>query len=183
MIDWSLIDLLERRHLTGKVPDAYRSLSGVTIATGFDLGQRSEADLRRLGLAAPLISRLRPYLGLRGRAAVAAIDARPLKITEIQAAEIDQAVRAEALTRLRDLWESAGAGSFATVPRGVRTVIFSVAYQYGDLARRCPKFWAHATARDWRGLACELFHFGDRYESRRHAEAFYLLGALASIRE
>lgn len=184
MIDWDFIELLEgSARCSGYVPDAYRSLSGVTIATGVDLGGRAEADLVRLGLAAPLRAKLRPFLGLRGAAAVEALRDRPLRIREEEALELDRAVRAEAFERLRELWERTSAGSFATVPRGVRTVIYSLAYQYGDLPRRCPKFWALSIARDWRGMVRELFHFGDRYQSRRHAEAHYLMGALAQLRE
>jgi hypothetical protein len=37
--------------------------SGVTVATGFDLGGRSETELRNLKISEPLIKKLKPYLG------------------------------------------------------------------------------------------------------------------------
>ena len=40
MIDFTFIEKLEGYRLEGYVPDAENSQSGVTIASGFDLGQR-----------------------------------------------------------------------------------------------------------------------------------------------
>ncbi len=42
--------------------------SGVTVATGFDLGQRKNADLA--GLPPELIKKLQPYLGVKGKDAL-----------------------------------------------------------------------------------------------------------------
>ena len=50
---------------TGKAIDN----SGVTIGVGFDLGQHNEGDLRRMGFNKSLITKLKPYLGLKGSAA------------------------------------------------------------------------------------------------------------------
>ena len=50
-IDYSFLSELEGgSQTTGYVPAAGVSKSGVTIATGFDLGQRSEGDLKALGI-------------------------------------------------------------------------------------------------------------------------------------
>lgn len=66
-IDYAFISDLEGgRQLVGYVPAVDVSRSGITIATGFDLGQRNESDLRRLGFAPSLVAQLRPYLGLTG---------------------------------------------------------------------------------------------------------------------
>ena len=51
---------------TGYVPASSVSKSGVTIATGFDLGQRNENDLRSLKLNSIIVTKLKPYLGLKG---------------------------------------------------------------------------------------------------------------------
>ena len=49
-IDWDFITEQEGgRILKGYLPDK-KSKSGVTIATGFDLGQRNESDLQGLSL-------------------------------------------------------------------------------------------------------------------------------------
>ena len=44
--------------------------SGVTIATGVDLGQQTESGLRRMGIAEGTIRKFRPYFGLTGSRAV-----------------------------------------------------------------------------------------------------------------
>jgi hypothetical protein len=50
-IDFAFLSGLEGGcKTTGYVPASSVSQSGVTIATGFDLGQRTEADLTRLGV-------------------------------------------------------------------------------------------------------------------------------------
>ena len=53
----------------GYVPAAGVSQSGVTIATGFDLSQRSENDLKALGVYSGLIEKLNPYLGAKSEEA------------------------------------------------------------------------------------------------------------------
>jgi hypothetical protein len=50
-IDFAFLSSLEGGcKTTGYVPAGSVSQSGVTVATGFDLGQRTEADLTRLGI-------------------------------------------------------------------------------------------------------------------------------------
>ena len=63
-IDWNFIKTLEGNNLVGKVPDAEGSKSGVTIASGFDLGARNLADLS--GLPEEIINNLKPFLGFKG---------------------------------------------------------------------------------------------------------------------
>ena len=63
-IDYKFIGELEGGRLTkGYVPAPTVSRSGVTIATGFDLGQRNENDLKSLNLSVGLIDKLKPYAG------------------------------------------------------------------------------------------------------------------------
>lgn len=65
-IDFSFISQLEGgQKLDGYVPAATKSKSGVTIATGFDLGARNEGDLRKLLFSPSLIVKIKPYLGLK----------------------------------------------------------------------------------------------------------------------
>lgn len=81
---------------TGYMPAGGVSKSGVTIATGFDLGQRNESDLHALRLAPALIAKLRPYLGARGPQAQALLAKAPLLITSSEAQAIDEWPTAEA---------------------------------------------------------------------------------------
>ena len=63
------------------MPASGVSKSGVTVATGFDLGQRNETDLRTLGLPSDLITTLKPYLGRKAKDAQDALAKAPLTIT------------------------------------------------------------------------------------------------------
>lgn len=177
-IDWGFIAKLEGAANYGYVPDANHSQSGVTIASGVDLSAENEASLA--GLAPDITARLRPFLGLVGCTALAALRQTPLALTDAEVATLNAYVdgaRAVAIQRAYDA-ASGGvgyrAGGFAYIPDAAQTVIASVAFQYGDLARRCPSFWGKAIARDWAGVIAELRNFGDRYSTRRNQEADYL---------
>ncbi|MGI2186681.1 pesticin C-terminus-like muramidase [Shewanella oncorhynchi] len=159
--------------LRGYVPDPKQSNSGVTIATGFDLGQRSFDELHRL-LPAPLATKLGPYCGLKKQDAVNVLAQIPLKITAAEAEEIDLSVKHQMLTQLVQRYNRAAKADFEDLSEPMQTVIASVAFQYGDLSKRCPKFWRAATQADSDAMALELRDFGDRYQSRRHREANYL---------
>ena len=69
---------------------------------------------------------------------------------------------------------------FAQLPAPMQTVIASVAFQYGDLASRTPKFWAQVVARDWSSALANLRNFGDSYGTRRRKEADLLSSQIAS---
>lgn len=179
MIDWRFIgELEEQSALSGYVPNPEGSESGVTIATGVDLGQLTATALYSLGLPGPLATRLLPYVGLRGEAAVAALAAAPLTITQAESDALDAADRAPTIGALSAYWMRARGRDvplFRDLPDAPQTVVGSVAFQYGpNLARRCPRFWRAATAADWRGVIAELRAFGDDYPTRRHREADYL---------
>jgi hypothetical protein len=177
-IDWTFIGKLEGAGIArGYVPNPDTSNSGVTIATGFDLGQRSRAQIEGMGLPDDLAARLVPYLGLKGRAALSYLNAHPLVLAAAEVAAIDQAVRADFSTRLAGLYDAAlGSGDalaeFADLPAPAQTVVASVAYQYGlDLQRRAPRFWSLALAQNWPDVVTELRNFGDAYGRRRGQEA------------
>jgi hypothetical protein len=150
VIDWNLIAEFEGGVvLKGYVPDPLASKSGATVGVGVDLGQWSEADLRGLGIADDLLAHLRPYFGLRGASAVAALR-----------------VHRNGLT-------------FDALPSECQTVIVSVAFQYGDLARRAPNFWRQISEQRWADAVANLMDFGDRYPTRRRREAAVLRSVLA----
>jgi len=174
-IDFSFIARLEGGPATrGYVPDAASSRSGVTIATGFDLGQRHLADLQALGLEPGLVQRLTPYLGLIGQQAAARLAQLPLSVSPAEAEAIDEAYQLPFIERLAAAFTRAGGGDFAALPAAAQTVIASVAFQYGDLASRTPNFWKQVVARDWAAACANLRNFGDRYPTRRCQEATLL---------
>jgi hypothetical protein len=159
--------------LKGYVPEPEYSSSGVTIATGFDLGQRSADEVMQM-LPVSLARKLSPYCGQKKRAAVRTLNALPLQITAGEAELIDLCVKRQLLDKLQHRYNRDSAVPFDQLSEPQQTVIASVAFQYGDLARRCPKFWQSATGQHWTQLGIELRDFGDCYHTRRHREANYL---------
>ena len=183
MIDWHFIGELEGQSvLTGYVPDPETSASGVTIATGVDLGQLTPAELRNMALPLSLSTRLLPYVGVRGEAAVAMLDTAPLVISQAESDLLDEADRAPLLDALERYWRWAADTEFTSLPDCCQTVIASVAFQYGpNLRRRCPRFWHDVTTLDWPATIAELDNFGDDYPTRRRRESEYLAQHLALV--
>ena len=176
-IDYAFISSLEGgSRLTGYVPAANVSRSGVTIATGFDLGQRNEADLRRLGLAPELIVRLKPYLGLKSIEAKQYLAKHPLVINCGDAGTIHRAVKTEHVRQLELKYMGSHHNqnnvAFSRLPAEAQTVIASVSFQYGiNLDIRAPRFWRAVSSQNWEAAMEELRNFGDAYPTRRHREA------------
>ena len=69
-------------------------VSGVTIATGLDLGQQSAASLAAMGIPAPICTKFALYLGLKKEAAVQALAAKLLVLTPEEVAQVDACVHA-----------------------------------------------------------------------------------------
>jgi hypothetical protein len=169
-IDFDFILKQEGFETKGYVPDAENSKSGVTIASGFDLGARKLSDLK--GLPQDIIDLLSPFLGFKG--AEASEIAPNLEVTEDQAKIINEFAKSEAITNLKTKWENATGTSFDDLGTEQATVLASVAFQYGDLESRTPNFWKQTTSGDWVGAYKNLLKFGDRYTSRRLDEAALL---------
>jgi len=176
-IDNDFIADQEGFETTGYVPNSGKS--GVTVSSGVDLGQMNEADLRGLGLASPLADRLKPYLGAKRDEAQSVLRQKPLRLTEGEAYDLDLAFKKKQARQLRNKWEKSSGQSWDDLTPYQRTVLYSVAHQYGtDLESATPKFWQAATTGDWRGVLKELRDFGDSYKSRRNREADYLQAGL-----
>ena len=175
-IDWDFISAREGKgRLTGYVPDADGSKSGVTIATGFDLGARNLADLK--GLPKALIDKLTPFLGIKGAEAEEVAD--NLLVTDPEAKTIDEFSKKDAVEKLQSKWQAATSESFDDLPKHKATVIASVAFQYGDLQSETPNFWRQVTSDDWDAAEKNLRNFGDNYKTRRNLEADYFIGGLS----
>ena len=174
-IDYKFLSQLEGGSKTiGYVPAAAVSKSGVTIATGFDLGQRNEADLKKLGLSTALVTKLKPYLGKKSKDAQAALKKTQLTITTIQAEEIDKSVKKKHIEQIKLKYNGAAGNKkkFIDIPKQAQTVIASVSFQYGTgLSTRAPKFWKAVTTQDWKESIKLLNNFGDVYPTRRKKEA------------
>ena len=173
-IDWEFILKQEGFETTGYVPDAKNSKSGVTIASGFDLGQRNENDLT--GLPKEIIELLTPFLGFTGVKAEEI--AGNLNVSNDQAKIINEFAKSTELAKLKTKWQNSTGTSFDDLPTEQATVLTSIAFQYGDLESRTPNFWKQATSGDWVSAYKNLLKFGARYTKRRISEANYLFPSL-----
>lgn len=180
LINWDFIAELEGCHvLHGYVPkpDGGSIESGVTIASGFDIGQFSARQVLNMFSGRPeLGKKLVKYAGLTGHAAVERLHGCGLDITEDEARAVDEAVSAESLSKLVERYNNTPHATikFEHLPEPVRTVAASVHFQYGNLATRCPSFWRYLAHNDYAGMVHELRNFGDKYPTRRNREADYL---------
>ena len=174
-IDFDFIKANEGFELQGYVPVDKNNKplghSGVTIASGFDLGQRCLKDIK--GFYKELKNKLIPYLGLQKEEALEV--AHNLCITEEEGNIINNFAKRQEIGRLRERWYDTTGSKFELLPQNKATVIASVAFQYGNLELKTPKFWAQITSDDWEAAYNNLLNFGDRYPSRRKREAKYLI--------
>jgi hypothetical protein len=177
-VNWKFIGTLEGAHvLKGYVPKSKDSNnSGVTVATGVDLGQMAHSDLA--DLPPSLSQRLVPYAGLRGKAARDALETSQLTITDLEADLLDQHARRNTIYDLCLHYRLAAGIDLEGLPEPCQTVLASVTFQYGSPWARCPSFWKFATGRQWRDVYNELMDFGDAYAERRRKEAAYLKSGL-----
>ena len=174
-IDWNFIAREEgKRILKGYVPLPGKSKSGVTIASGFDLGQHNESDLKGLKLSAALTKKLKPYLLLKKQAAVDFLKENPLTITLEEAIEIDTALKKKLVPQLKTRYLNSRYNkdkiNFDDLPAQAQTVIASVSFQYGDLDSARNTFWQAVSKQDWAEGVKILRGYKD-YLKRRGREA------------
>jgi hypothetical protein len=180
-VDWSFLVTQEDTKTKGytlEPSDERFAKSGVTIATGFDIGQHNEYELDRLFGARPEVyNLLLPYVGLKGAAAEAKLKEKPLDLGKINASYIDERVKSYKYNQLAESWNKANTEiPFSDLPKHYATVLMSVAYQYGPtrLSEKTKKFWGHATSGNWLSVEAELRDFKDPFPERRVREADYL---------
>lgn len=174
-IDFEFIEKLEGFELKGYVPDPKNSQSGVTIASGFDIGARTSAELDKL-FKPEIANKLKPYVGLKKESALNALKLKPLTVTKEQAREINAVAHKQSIDRLVKSFNAVSKIHFEQLTKRQATVIASVSFQYGDLSKKTPNFWKQVTSHDWVAVVKNLRNFGDRYKSRRNKEADFLEG-------
>lgn len=163
-------------------PGLYRvmGVSGVTIATGCDLGQTTMAVLQGYGLPQAVCSKLLRYIGLKEDAAIRALHDAPLNVTPEDAAAIDRAVHSGYLHRyvVPCYNKSDPRQPFENIPEAAQTVIMSLVYQLGcaGVKRRGPKTWQALLDGNWEDAGKKLCtQWGESYPQRRKIEGQYLL--------
>jgi hypothetical protein len=182
-VDWSFIEAREGKSVAkAYVPDPKGSNSGVTVGSGVDLGQQTTASLAALMLSPDLYNKLKPYVGLRKEAAVAALAKAPLVLSKPEVAELDHAIRDRHLAALQKEYNACSKVKFLDLPDAAQTILCSVSYQYGvALNKRTPNFWRIVTNQNWEGAVKALRNFSDRYPTRRNLEADYLENGLRVV--
>jgi hypothetical protein len=178
------------QQLNAYVPDPTSSKSGVTVATGVDLGQLSATDLDAMDIPQTLKDQLQPYVGLKQQDAVDYLQQHPLQLSQDDAQALDDAVLKPIINQLQSNFDKDTTGTaFSQLPSEAQTVIASVATQYGanmgyppgpGQSAPAPKFWNDVTTGDWNGAVAELRDFGDNYQSRHNIEANLLQQAIDS---
>ena len=189
-IDKKVLGLFEYgkdKGLKGLVPNNNGMVvgqSGVTIAMGYDLGSKTLNELENMFPKNPeIIAKLKPYLGLKGKAALDAVNTTPFTITENERETINKFATKKTLEELTSAWskttknnKNATIKSFDKLPKEVATVIFSVAWQHGINATKKFNFWKQVTTGDWDGAIKNLRDWDgtgkpSQTQSRREKEA------------
>ncbi|MDR0238694.1 MAG: pesticin C-terminus-like muramidase [Deltaproteobacteria bacterium] len=149
-------------------------VSGVTIATGVDLGQTDADTLQRGGLCSGIADMLRPYFGLRRDAAIRKLHDLPLRVSPDTAHELDRVTHGIHAGRISARYDGAHpATPFAGLPPQAQAAIFSLLYQRGTgVTGKCPNTWAALVAGDWRDAAARLCNASlwEGYQGRRALE-------------
>lgn len=153
------------QYLRGYVPfsnGVVAGRSGLTIATGFDVGQRSEANLADMGLPPEVGPRLAPYAGVRftgmKHPAVLKIvlERGPIPVlTKPEADAVDALVHREYLLSARDSFNvrhQPRVPNFEALPGNWQTVLFSRTFHQGVGMPNTPvaqTFYTAVTAGRW----------------------------------
>lgn len=106
--------------------------SGVTIGTGFDLGQFNETELKNMGLDSTLIATLKPYLGLKKDAAKAKLKSNPLQLSASVVADMDNKVWGYEVDKAISKYEKNTGFAWDNLPNEVQDSLLIQSFQLGD---------------------------------------------------
>lgn len=127
--------------------------SGVTVATGIDLGQRSLSELKDLGLDDQLVKKLTPYLGKKDEAAKSLLKSSPLKLSQDEADQLDSVIGDKIASAISSKYAKDTGQDLSELPEEARTVVESLAYNFGsDLDKKLPTLWGHVVNNDWQNV-------------------------------
>lgn len=152
--------------------------SGVTIASGFDLGQQDATSIS--GLPKELQNKLIPYLGAKKNKAVSKLkETGGLQLTDKEVSQIDMMAKEQYSNRVKQSYNKLTGKNFDELPSNLQTVIADVQFQYGTNYERTPKFSGiiqeiannPSDINAYMKLESELRNFGDDYKKRRGKEA------------
>jgi hypothetical protein len=175
-VDWNTIDQFEG----GNQQQAYvpkSGKSGVTVATGFDVGQRQNLE----GLSPEVQAKLQPFVGAkRGQAERLLSQRGGVQLSPEQAEEVAGFAQNETEQKMKDEWSKMSDVPFDSLTPAQKTVMASVMHQYGSFSR-APRFSQFAGKGQWDKVVGELRNFKDDYQTRRNKEAEYLQQSLNKL--
>ena len=147
--------------------------SGVTIASGIDLGQWSEKDLVNLKVPQPILNKLKPYLGKTKDNAIKFLDNNPLSLSKAEAVDLNNIFKTHFSEKIASRFNKDSNIKFEDLPSEVQTSIISVGFQYGNSMFN-HNFWKQITGGKWEDAYNNLMNYGDKYSTRRKKEAALL---------
>lgn len=187
-IDFSFISKNEGGQLlNGYIPSrggAPIDRSGVTVATGFDIGAHTAAEISILGVSDELQKKLLPYVAtapgrpLTGTAAIEALTEKPLTLTRAEAMELDFAVKADTLKKALANWSKNDAMQpFTDLSSAQQTVLTDRSFHFGTRLNKTTAsgFYAKALAGDWKAAAKELQNMTNYETYRRRLDENIIL--------
>lgn len=160
-------------------PNRYTAIgvSGVTIATGVDLGQTDVPSLQGYGISQATIDLLVPYIGLKTVRAIHKLSERPLTISKQEADELDHYLHLGYLNRyVRPAYDRESKVPFDDLPKEAQAAIFSICYQkgVGGTRKGAPKTWRYFVNQQWEDACRELIQGFRLYTNRRRLEGLLL---------
>ena len=147
--------------------------SGVTIASGIDLGQWSEKELENLKVPQPILNKLKPYLGKTKDSAIKFLANNPLSLPEAEAVELNNIFKTHFAEKIASRFNKDSNIKFEDLPSEVQTPLISVGFQYGNKMFK-HNFWKQVTSGKWKDAYNNLMNYGDDYSTRRKKEAALL---------
>ena len=185
------------QYLRGYVPfikGVTAGASGMTVATGFDVGQISELELSKLALRPETGPKLAPFAGIRfkgktrAQVAAAVVKRGPVPVlTKQEADTADLVVHGKHLTAAILAWNARrkpGVPEFQALPVPWQTVLFSRTFHQGtgmpDTGVAQP-FYTAATTGKWADAVTALQNYAVTaawYKTRVSQEAAFLRTAM-----
>jgi LysM repeat protein len=161
--------------------------SGVTIGKGVDLGQQTPEKLAEIGVDRATIELLRPFFGLKGRDAVAALKAAQdagmtVRLTDPQLANLDNSVLKGYAGSFQKEFERKVGFSFDELNENQQMALTSLAFQYGNdgvlgTDDKPTNLTKQLKARDMEAAAGNIATWNNKYRTRNNATALLFQGA------
>ena len=114
-----------------------------------------------VGLLGDIVQKLAPYFGLQKDEAACAIIQNPLRLSREDATSTTNVIKMQTLMSVQSRYDKdkkEGAKKFDLLPRGIRTAIVSVWFQFG-FPPEYPKFWDYVKRNEWEKAVSELRNF------------------------